>query len=209
VVYIPPELTYSFPHFDDSKYSFSHSLYDFEKNLVGIVIAGCDLSWDWEGPRLKVNSVRRLRRLFGSVPIVCLSPNLTSCVPLMHAVGRVATPKFGVKNYDPKANVNILVSPIKNPKKIYELFDLIPDGISDPRQISKTFIYHDDTDAGIRIAMVLRAWLRKKLPGVDADNTIMVYFETLDCAMLAKISANVREGVTRILLCFSDGYKRI
>lgn len=180
IVYVPLEMSFMGSHFRDPEAFFGNSMGRFKEKLTGIVVSGDALSWNWEGPRLKYDSIEYFARRFRSIPAAFLSPHLRTRHRFIHAVNRIPVAKFNIQNYHPQNNVNIVVAPIQNSKRIDELLRLIPNKISNPRQIRKTFIYVDSSH-GVSIALALRKRLQKVLPEVDAKSIILTYMKMLDC----------------------------
>jgi superfamily II DNA/RNA helicase len=104
-----------------------------------------------------------------------------------------------MSNY--RKNINILVSEISDDRGLTPLTNLVLQRLDQPSNIPKTLIFHDSIDQGIRIAMALLARLPKSLDPEARSQLIKCFYGSIDEATKAKSLADLRDGITRIVVC--------
>lgn len=99
-----------------------------------------------------------------------------------------------------RPNVSLIVRAIEHPMNTFQdLAFLIPNGVKDPKEIKKTFIYADDVSAGADIEDFLYSRCPEEWRYLGV--TILPYSAAFSNEYRAAVMTLFRTGVVRILVC--------
>ncbi|KAI0814764.1 P-loop containing nucleoside triphosphate hydrolase protein [Irpex lacteus] len=177
----------------------------FTRKVISLFIdeAHCISHWGAEF-RKKYATLGNLRAFLPAyTPVIAVSATLTGRVrrdvqSKLHFT-RADSSFIDVGNNRP--NISIVVRACQNPMNTYADLDfVIPEVVSSPDDIPKTWVYVDNIDTGAEIVEHLQEVLRKRNPEVE-EGIIRPYNARLSITYRKKAMEAFREGAVRILIC--------
>jgi len=174
----------------------------FMQNLVAVAVDEAHLIWDWISFRDKYQLLGTLHNVLNQVPWVLLSATLSPMVAAYtHEVCKLQTPSMRFIMSCARDNINMVVHPIKSPRDLSPLLDLINlSAITDINELPRTVIFYDSIDGGQRIADALRILVSSELS--DSPRTlIQMFFGSIDDPKKTKTLKDLESGACRIIIC--------
>ena len=176
---------------------------EMSRRILSIVIDEAHVVSHWGSDfRKKYGTLGILRALLPKgTPFVTMSATLGPHMrrDVLHKL------QFDEKNYlslnlgNDRSNVSIVVRAIQNPMNMYTDLDfLIPDGVGDPGDVEKAFVYADSISAGVDIED--RLYDRSPASFREAG-IIRPYSAAYSSAYRKNTMALFKAGVIRILIC--------
>lgn len=177
----------------------------FARKVISLFVdeAHCISHWGAEF-RKKYATLGNLRAFLPAhTPVIAVSATLTPRVrrdvqSKLH-FARAASSFIDVGNNRP--NISIAMRACQNPMNTYADLDfVIPEVVSSPEDIPKTWIYVDNIDTGAEIVEHLRDVLHKRNTELE-EGVVRPYNARLSITYRKKAMEAFREGAVRILIC--------
>jgi superfamily II DNA helicase RecQ len=176
---------------------------EMNRRILSIVIDEAHVVSHWGSDfRKKYGTLGILRTLLPKgTPFVAMSATLGPCVrrDVLHKL------QFDENNYlslnlgNDRSNVSLVVRAIQNPMNTYTDLDfLIPNGVKNPSDVKKAFVYADSVSVGVDI----EDRLYERSPASFRETGVIRPYSAAYSSMYRKNAmALFKAGIIRILIC--------